>query len=72
MQKNVFSKELYLKMAQSEGLAIALKTLHADIWKVEHEMTEGPLGYQPGLAPKLEEMRNFSRELWSVRDQPNA
>ncbi len=71
MQKTGFSKEHYFELAKSQGLAIALKTLHEDIWKKEHAMTEGPLGYQPSMAPELEEMRNFSRDLWSTRDEPN-
>ncbi len=57
-------REKYLRIAKSEGLSKALTTLHLDSEKWEQETFEGVKGWQPEMWTYLQEVRNFSIELW--------
>lgn len=57
-------RQKYIRIAQSEGLAKALTTLHLDTEQWEQETFEGVEGWRPEMWKYLEEVRKFSRELW--------
>ena len=57
-------KQKYLAIAKNEGLPAAITALHHDKEKLEFQTFEGPTGYQRALWDYLEEVRQFSRELW--------
>ena len=61
-----FDKEKYIKIMRSEGITQALTTLHHDTNQWEYQSFEGPEGYQPEMNQALEQVRNFSRELWQL------
>lgn len=58
-------KEKFLKILKEQGPASAITALHYEKEKIEVETFEGPQGYQRELWVFLEEVRNFSVELWS-------
>jgi hypothetical protein len=59
-------REKYLRVLRSEGVNAALTLLHLDTEKWELETFEGEKGYQPEMWNDLEQVRNFSRELWAI------
>jgi hypothetical protein len=61
-------REKYLQIAQTEGLPAAITRLHLDMEQMEHETFEGREGWQPQLFEYLKEVREFSRELWGMRE----
>lgn len=58
------NKEKYLEIVRTSGVNAALTKLHQDtnVWEIE--TFEGDQGYSPEMWKDLEEVRNFSRELW--------
>ncbi len=66
MSQFKFDREIYLNIAQSEGISAALTRLQADSMKWEHQTFEGPEGYQPKAWDDLNEVREFARELWDM------
>lgn len=65
-----FDREKYILIAKSEGPAAAITALHQDTELLEQETFEGREGYRPELLPVLEEVRNFSRQLWEYSINP--
>lgn len=65
-------RDKYLSLLKSEGLSSALTSLHRDTERLEFETFEGREGWNPELFAYLEEVREFSRELWrtSLVDTP--
>lgn len=62
-----FDREKYLRMAQVQGIHIALTQLHKDMMEWEHEAFEGPKGWNPEQWRTIQEdARAFSRELWDM------
>ncbi len=61
-----FDRQKYIELLHSQGLATALSELHHDKEKLEIETFEGREGYQRKLWNDLEEVRNFSLELWDM------
>jgi hypothetical protein len=61
-----FEKEKYIKIMQNEGITQALTALHHDTDRWEYQSFEGPEGYQPQLIQALDDVREFSRELWQM------
>ena len=59
-----FDREKYLTLYKTQGISVALNTLHTDTIEWEYESFEGEKGYQPKMWSALEEVRKFSRELW--------
>lgn len=60
-----FNKLDYLKMAEEKGYSFALTSLQKDLMRWEHlAFEDGQKGYQPDLWKALEEVREFSTELW--------
>lgn len=59
-------KSKYLEIARTSGVNAALTALHQDtnVWEIE--TFEGDQGYSPEMWKDLEEVRNFSRELWEI------
>jgi hypothetical protein len=66
MSKSKFNREIYLKIAQSEGIAAALTRLQTDAMKWEYQIFEGPEGFQPKAWDELNDVREFARELWDM------
>ena len=66
------NKEKYLRILNSNGLAAALTALHHDKEKFEFETFEGSKGYQRDTWDFLEEVRNFSIELWDKNLEKNS
>ncbi len=60
-------REKYLKIIETDGLSTALTQLHLDTERMEHETFEGREGWQPQLFEYLNQVREFSRELWGKR-----
>ena len=61
-----FDKKKYIQILQNEGIAKALTTLHHDTNQWEYQSFEGPEGYQPQMIQDLDQVREFSRELWQM------
>jgi hypothetical protein len=59
-------REKYLKIARSQGAQAAITQLHRDTEKWEYQTFEGLQGYQPAMFEDLNEVRDFSRELWEL------
>lgn len=59
-------KQKYLRIAQSEGVNAAITALHLETAQIEYQTFEGQEGWQPEAWKQLEEVRNFSRELWQL------
>lgn len=59
-------REHYLAIARRQGFSAAITALHHDKERWEYETFEGASGYQEALWKFLEEVRSFSRELWSM------
>ncbi len=59
-------KEKYFKIYQTQGLTAALTALHHEKESLEQQTFEGPKGYSRELWDYLEEVREFSRELWGL------
>lgn len=61
-----FDKKKYLDLASSHGVNAALNALHQDtnVWEIE--TFEGDQGYSPEMWKELQEVRDFSRELWKL------
>lgn len=62
----MFDREKYLAIVRSQGVEAALTQLHRDTTQWEVEAFEGPKGWQPDLWKKLQDVRDFSRELWEL------
>ncbi len=60
----LLDKDFYRALAKQAGASKAITQLHLDTEKLEFEAFEGSKGYQPALVHYLEEVREFSRELW--------
>jgi hypothetical protein len=58
------NKDEFYNIRKSQGLAAALR-----METLEHESVEGAQGYNPQLVKKLETYRQFSIELWEMRNQ---
>lgn len=69
MNDSSFTKQKYLDLVKSEGLQIAVNTLHHDLWLLEQECFDSPDGYQADMWQHLNELRLFSRELWDLKLQ---
>lgn len=61
-----FSKDKYVRILRSSGIDTALTILHQDIRNWEYQSFEGENGYQPAMIQELDEVREFSRELWQI------
>jgi hypothetical protein len=61
-----FDKEKYMRILQSEGVSAALTALHHDTIGWEYEAFEGEKGYQPEMWKDIQQVRDFSRELWEI------
>ncbi len=61
-----FDREKYIHLMKSKGITAALTQLHTDTIRWEYEAFEGEKGYQPDMWNALQEVRNFSRELWEI------
>lgn len=61
-----FDREKYIRMMRSEGVNAALTALHLDTERLELETFEGEKGYQPEMWNDLNQIRDFSRELWKI------
>jgi len=61
-------REKYLAILESDGLPAAITQLHLDTERLEHETFEGREGWQPELFEYLNQVREFSRELWGKRE----
>jgi hypothetical protein len=59
-------REKYLKIARAEGVNAALTALHRDTETWEFETFEGKQGYSEEGWKRLEEVRDFSREIWQL------
>ena len=68
-----FDRQKYLDILSTQGLSAALTALHRDQERFEFETFEGSAGYQPEAFVDLQEIHQFSRELWNIdlerRDQ---
>jgi len=60
-----FDRQKYLDILHSQGLSAALTALHRDQERFEFETFEGIAGYQPEAFLDLQEIHEFSRELWN-------
>jgi len=60
----VLDREKYFHILKAEGLSAALTTLHRDSELLEFDTFEGREGYKAEFYQRLEEYREFSRELW--------
>jgi len=65
IKRYILDKSFYKSLAKSSGASAAITQLHLDTEKLEIESFEGVKGYQPELVEYLEDVREFSRELWS-------
>ena len=66
-------KQKYFQIVDAEGLSAALTALHHDYRDWEFESFEGEHGYQPEMWSDLEELREFSRDLWNrISAEPSA
>ena len=61
-----FDKEKYIKIMRTEGVTQALTALHHDTNQWEYQSFEGQNGYQPEMNQALNQVREFSRELWQL------
>jgi hypothetical protein len=61
-----FDKEKYLDLVKAEGVPAALSALHHDTIEWEFQAFEGDRGYQPKMWAELQDVREFSRELWEI------
>ncbi len=59
-------REKYIQIMRTQGLSAAITTLHQDTEGWEFRTFEGESGFQPEMWKDLEEVRNFSRELWNM------
>jgi hypothetical protein len=66
MPKFKFEKEKFIRLMKSKGVSAALTALHEETNQWENETFEGSLGYQPELWEQLNQVREFSRELWEI------
>lgn len=65
-------KEKYFAIVRSQGLSAAISALHRDYGQLEYQSFEGDKGYQPQMWRDLDELREFSRELWNSLLTKNA
>jgi len=70
--KAKLDRDYYLQMVQARGLNAAITALQSEMQAIEHESFEGPMGYQPELWESIKEYREFSQELWAMRDMGEA
>lgn len=68
----MLDRDKYLKILKIEGLSAAITALHRDTERVEFEAFEGRQGYRPEVIEYLENVREFSRELWRTSYDANA
>lgn len=61
-----FNKDKYVRLLKSSGIDVTLTILHQDLRNWEYEAFEGEKGYQPEMIEELNEVREFSRELWQI------
>lgn len=59
------NKEKYFKILKTSGLAAAITALHHEKELLEIQTFEGPHGYQREVWDFLQEVRDFSLELWN-------
>lgn len=59
-------REKYLKILRTNGYSAALTQLHLDKNEMEIETFEGQEGYQREMWNYLQEVRDFSLELWDL------
>ena len=67
-----FDKEKYRQILKSQGIAAALTALHKDKNEWEFVTFEGDKGYQRGMWDDLQEVRDFSIELWDLSSRQPA
>jgi len=68
----VFERDKYLQIVKTQGLTTAVSTLHHDLWETEYRCFESQTGYDPVIWKQLNEMRQFSRELWDMKFKTNS
>ena len=66
MEQIEFNRQKYLDIAKKTGFQSAVNQLHQDLWDIEKECFDTPVGYRPDVWKTLNEMRIFSRELWDM------
>ena len=66
MEQIQFDRNKYIQMAKSTGFQNAVNQLHQDLWEIEKECFDTPVGYRPEVWKTLNDMRIFSRELWDL------
>lgn len=71
LQRYRIDKDFYINLAQKNGASAAITQLHKETEKLENESFEGTKGYQPELVAYLNEVREFSRELWQLSLEKN-
>lgn len=62
-------REKYLRILKTNGYSAALTQLHLDKNEMEIETFEGQDGYQRDMWNYLQEVRDFSLELWDLSSQ---
>lgn len=70
--KLILDKDKYLKILRTQGYDSALTALHRDTEVMEFEVFEGEKGYQRPYWDRVEEVREFSRELWRLANDRTA
>lgn len=67
-------KEKYYQILRTDGLSAAITALHQDKNQYEYETFEGNEGYQREMWNYLQEICDFSRELWNtaLNETPSA
>lgn len=60
------NRQKYLDIVQAQGISAALTTLHRDMAIVEYQAFEGNRKAEPEMLAQLNEMRDFSREIWEI------
>ncbi|MBI4924971.1 MAG: hypothetical protein HY843_03520 [Bdellovibrio sp.] len=65
-KQTLFNKQKYIRLYQGEGSNAALTSLHHDKEYLEQLTFESKDGYSRELWDSLEEVRNFSIELWDL------
>lgn len=71
------NRSKYIEIARIQGVSQAITQLHHDLWNKEFDAFEGENGYDADKVAQLEEIREFSRQLWKssldteVFEKPN-
>ncbi len=60
------NRQKYLDIVQTQGIPAALTALHRDMAVVEYQAFEGNRKAEPEMLAQLNEMRDFSREIWEL------